>query len=275
VGGVASLSSWRSRQDQRWEPEKIYLGVVAPFAAPPILVIVSRAEVGLVAPRALTIGGVEITPFISVVPFMIMGGFVLLYLFYRWIRRLHDQGREPLLSPGLVRTQPLQSGLLMLAVQYCTIAGTFFVMPVYLQLTLQKNALQTGIVLLPLAAGVVVFSLPAGASACASRQTYRAVGIFSCWRPRHHVAHLARAEESGSRPACAPGAAPAVLGSAASTCRRSRKRTSEVGHTGVFQNIGRSLEHRLIGAILMVGLERFQARILANPAIPATWRTPS
>jgi predicted MFS family arabinose efflux permease len=112
---------------------------------------------------ALTIGGVEITPFgLSVVPFMIIAGFVLLYGFSGWIRRLQAQGKEPLLSPGLVRIQPLQSGLLMLAVQYCTIAGTFFVLPVYLQLTLQKNALQTGVVLLPLAAGVVVFSLAGG-----------------------------------------------------------------------------------------------------------------
>lgn len=266
-------------------PDKGHLDVVGAILSASGLVLVilgilKSSEWGLVAPKgALTIGGVKITPFgLSIVPFMIIAGFILLYSFYRWIRRMQAQGREPLLSPGLVRIQPLQSGLLMVAVQYCTIAGTFFVMPVYLQLTLQKNALQTGIVLLPLAAGVVVFSLAGGrfSARFAPRRIVQlgmvlmlAGVLIIMWR----ISPTLKGVGFETGLALLGAGAGFVLSQLGNINLSSveEKRTSEVGGVqGVFQNIGSSLGTALIGAVLMVGLTSgFQARILANSAIPS------
>jgi MFS family permease len=67
------------------------------------------------------IGGTAITPFgLSIVPFMLVAGCVLLALFNGWIERRERQRKRPLLKPGLVKTQPLRSGLCALLVQYLT-----------------------------------------------------------------------------------------------------------------------------------------------------------
>ena len=100
---------------------------------------------------ALTIAGTRITPFgFSVVPFLILAGLVILGLFARWEQRVAAAGRTPLLAPDLLHIPQLRAGLSTLVSQYLILAGTFFVLPLYLQLVLGKNALETGVAILPI-----------------------------------------------------------------------------------------------------------------------------
>ncbi len=104
--------------------------------------------------------GVPITPFgISLVAYMILTGIIILWTFYRRQKMLEAQGKVALLKVSLFASPVLRSGLAVLLFQYFTIAALFFVMPVYLQVVLGFDALQTGIKILPLSVGLILFSI--------------------------------------------------------------------------------------------------------------------
>ncbi|GAA3638063.1 MFS transporter [Microbacterium awajiense] len=106
------------------------------------------------------IGDVTIAPFgISPVAYLVMLGIFVLWLFLRRQQRLEATGRVPLLRVSLMRIKALRSGLTMFLAQYFAIAALFFVVPVYLQTILGFDALQTGLKILPLSVGLIVFSM--------------------------------------------------------------------------------------------------------------------
>jgi Na+/melibiose symporter-like transporter len=93
------------------------------------------------------------------VTYLILIGIVVLWLFLRRQRKLEDAGRNPLLKVSLLSIPALRSGLAGFLVQYFAIAALFFVIPVYLQTMLGNNALETGLKILPLSAGLVLCSI--------------------------------------------------------------------------------------------------------------------
>ncbi|MCR5978433.1 MFS transporter [Gordonia jinghuaiqii] len=106
------------------------------------------------------IGGNEIAPLgVSPVAYLLLIGVVVLWLFVLRQRALVDSGRQPLLRIELFRIRALRSGLGGFLAQYFAIAALFFVVPVYLQTMLGRDALQTGIKILPLSVGLVLFSV--------------------------------------------------------------------------------------------------------------------
>lgn len=106
-----------------------------------------------------TIGSTEIAPFgISIVTYLILGGIVVLWAFYRRQYRLEVTNQNPLLKVSLLRNTVLRGGLSVFMSQYFVIAGLFFVVPVYLQTILGYDALQTGLKLIPLSIGLILFS---------------------------------------------------------------------------------------------------------------------
>jgi MFS family permease len=80
----------------------------------------------------------------------ILGGLFLLYLFGRWERRRERLGQEPLVRLGILRTPQLRAGLAMFFFQYFVQSGVFFVVPLFLSVSLGLSAIDTGIRLLPL-----------------------------------------------------------------------------------------------------------------------------
>src|SRR5215217_2079500 len=123
--------------------------------------ILKSSEWGLVEPRgAMTVNGTEITPFgFSAVPFFILGGLGLLMAFAAWEERLQREGRDTLLDRALLRIVPLRAGLLTLMMQQLILLGTFFVLPVYLQVVLGLDAFETGKKLFPLSVALFVAAL--------------------------------------------------------------------------------------------------------------------
>ncbi|WP_055475821.1 MFS transporter [Gordonia sp. HS-NH1] len=105
-------------------------------------------------------GGNEIAPLgVSPVAYLLLLGVVVLWLFVLRQRALADSGRQPLLRIELFRIAALRSGLGGFLAQYFAIAALFFVVPVYLQTMLGRDALQTGVKILPLSVGLVIFSI--------------------------------------------------------------------------------------------------------------------
>ena len=115
-----------------------------------------------------TIGGTAIEPFgISVVPFLIVAGLALIAGFAFWERRVAARGGDTLVDLSMLRLAQLRAGLGTMGVMFLCLGGIFFVMPLYLQIVLGKDPLETGIDLLPMS--LAVFFVAMGASRLSTR----------------------------------------------------------------------------------------------------------
>lgn len=116
---------------------------------------------GWISPlKSPMINGREIAPFgISLVAYLILAGVLVLWWFIERQRKLEKTGKHPLLRVSMLRIPVLRSGLNVLLSQYFTIAALFFVIPVYLQINLGLDALETGFKLIPLSIGLLIFSI--------------------------------------------------------------------------------------------------------------------
>jgi MFS family permease len=253
----------------RSKPAKIRIDIwsVVLSAAGLVLIVFGMLQSkvwGWILPSApLVIGDVTIAPFgLSPVPFLIALGIVLVWLFLRRQRALAASGRPPLLDVTMFSIPQLRSGLTVLGAQYAVLAGLFFMIPVYLQMTLGMNALDTGIRIFPLSIGLILFSI---------------VGtVFTrFWSPRRIVRIgqlvlvvsslvLLSAVYPDLRSAVFAtgmffaGSGLGLLASQLGNVNMSsvdESRSSEAGGLqGVFQNLGSSLGTALIGSILIATL---------------------
>lgn len=224
------------------------------------------------------IGGVSVAPLgISLTAwFMVLGG-VLVVLFVGRQRQLMRTGRSPLLNVEMFGITTLRSGLSVLGAQYAVTAGLFFMVPVYLQMTLGLDALQTGIRIFPLSVALVLFSIVGTMlSRRFSPRTIVRIGqvllVFSAFV-------LLGASTSDLRGGLfgvgmfLSGAALGLLASQLGNVNMSsvsHKETSEVGGLqGVFQNLGSSLGTALIGSILIGALSTSFASGVAESDLPS------
>ncbi len=235
---------------------------------------------GWITPRqAPVLFGHEITPLgISLVPYLILLGIILLKLFFDRQNKLIAQKKPALLDPSLLSIKRLRSGLSVLMAQYAITAAIFFVIPVYLQMTLGYDALKTGIKIFPLSFSLIIFSL---------------VGtrLSSTWSPKKIVRFGQLLLILGSGVLLASinidlrgwlfgtaifivGAALGLLASQLGNVNMSsvkEEKSSEVGGLqGVFQNLGSSLGVALIGSVMISSLStNFNDSIQAS-ALPST-----
>ena len=115
-----------------------------------------------------------ITPLgFSLTIWMITGGALLLWAFTVWQRRREKTGADPLVHLSLLRIPPLRAGLAGLFSQNLILMGVFFVVPLYLQLVLGLNALQTGVKMLPIS--ITMFLAAAAGSRLSTRFTVRGI----------------------------------------------------------------------------------------------------
>ncbi len=133
--------------------------------------ILRSSQWGWIAPSA----SAPFTPLgLSPVIWLISGGLVLLGFFARHEQGMLDAGKEPLLDTRLLKIPPMRAGLVTYLCQQFIIMGTFFVIPLYLQTVLGYDALETGIILLPLSLALLVFALGRGTAGRALlTQAYR------------------------------------------------------------------------------------------------------
>ncbi len=248
-----------------------------------VLGIVQSTDWGWIHPReALTIGGTEITPFgFSAVPFLILGGVVLLFAFVRWERRLGERGGDTLIQLSMFRIPRLRAGLATTAVMMMTMSGAFFVLPLYLQIVLGNDPLDTGLKILPLSVAVFVFSLGTSrlSAQLAPKRVVRvgmvvilvgvALMLLSIEPTLQSFEFLASMAILGS--------GIGMLGSQIGNVNMSAveaDQTSEVGGLqGTAQNLGMALGTAIIGSILLTSLTgAFDNNVESNPDLPAQVR---
>jgi MFS family permease len=248
-----------------------------------VFAILRSSVWGFVAPRTPpTIGGREITPLgFSVVPFLVLAGLGLLWAFVAWEQRRARLGRDELLDTALLTIAPLRAGLSTLVGQQLVLMGTFFVIPVYLQVVLGLDAFETGKRLLPLSVAMLVFAL-LGPRIAARRspRTVAQVGLVAVGIGALVMLGTldVQLDETGFKLALGLiGAGAGLLASQLGNIIMSAvvpAKTSEAGGLqGTAQNLGSSLGTAIVGAVLLGSLATgFSERIADNPNIPAAAR---
>jgi EmrB/QacA subfamily drug resistance transporter len=242
--------------------------------------ILKSTDWGWVLPNGgPTIGGTEITPLgLSLVPFLVVGGLGLLWAFAAWEDRLERRGRDTLLDRSLLRIAPLKAGLSTLLAQQLVLLGTFFVLPVYLQVVLGLDAFETGKKLFPMSIAMLVAALagPRLAARFAPKRvaqlglaalTVSALALVGTVEPELNERGFAIALVFFGIGA---GLLVSQLGNVIMSSAPPEKTNEAGGLQGTAQNLGASLGTALIGAVLLSSLTGgFVSRVEENPAVPA------
>jgi MFS family permease len=210
-----------------------------------------------------SINGHDIAPFgISLVAYLILAGIFVLRLFVGRQRSLELQNKDALLKVSMLSIPALRSGLSVLLSQYFAIAALFFVIPVYLQTILGYDALKTGVKLIPLSIGLVLFS------AIGSRvSVVRSAKNISRWGQLAMAVGILLVLSS-IEPSLRGilfwvgmfiiGAGFGLLASQLGNVNMSavsKKDTAEVGGLqGAFQNLGSSFGTSIVGSVFMLML---------------------
>ena len=105
--------------------------------------------------------------------FVIAAGGALLWGFVAWQRHREAVGSDPLVHLDLLKVPPLRAGLIGLFSQNLILMGVFFTIPLYLQLVLGMDALQTGIKMLPVS--ITMFATAAVGSRLSTRYAVRTI----------------------------------------------------------------------------------------------------
>jgi MFS family permease len=77
-------------------------------------------------------------------------GAIALAALARWLVRRHGEGKVTLLDPDLFKLPNFRIGISQQALQNITVGGAMIALPIFLQISLGYNALQTGLTLAPL-----------------------------------------------------------------------------------------------------------------------------
>jgi MFS family permease len=259
--------------------DRVGVGLSALGLGLTVFAILKISTWGLFVPTgALTIAGTEITPFgLSVVPFMIFAGLVVLGSFFRWEEHMERDGRTPLLRADLLKIPQMRAGLSTIVSQYLILAGTFFVLPLYLQLVLGKDALETGLKILPISMTMMLAAM-LGPRLATRTSPRRVVQVGLAFLLVSILALMATISPSLSSLPFALSLAGFGTGIGLSISQLGNVVMSSVGESrsseaggvqGTSQNLGQSLGTALIGAVLLTGLTTgFHERVLADPAIP-------
>jgi MFS family permease len=219
---------------------------------------------GWISPMSIPeIFGYTIAPFgISIVAYLITGGLYLLFRFFIHQAQLEKNNGSPLLQVSMLNIPQLRSGLAVLATQYTITAAIFFVVPIYLQIVLGFNALETGLRILPLSLALISFSIIGSklSTHYAVRKIVR-IGqlllILGCVSLFVSI-NIELRGLSFSVAMVLVGAGLGLLASQLSNVNMTavnKEQTSEVGGLqGSFQNLGSSVGTAIIGSVLIASL---------------------
>jgi MFS family permease len=214
---------------------------------------------------------------VSATLWFILGGLFLVWLFFAWESRLEQRGAEPLVRPSILRNVQLVGGLRMFFFQYFIQSGVFFVVPLFLSVSLGLSAIDTGVRLLPLSVTLLIAAagIPRFRPDANPRRVVRfaLVAMFA-----GTVVLLAGIDEDASAEIVAVpllllglgiGALASQLGSVTVSAVPDDLSPEVGGLQNTATNIGASLGTALAGSVLIASLTAtLVAGIQQNPAVP-------
>jgi MFS family permease len=198
----------------------------------------------------------------SLTPFLVAGGLVVLAGLRWWLRRRVERSEDPLLRVELLEIPPLRAGLSTFAAQNLILMGVFFTIPLYLQLVVGLDALETGIRMLPISVAMFVTSSCGGllATRWSARSVVR-VGIVFVFVAIIILIGVIDPELDGLTFSVAMGLMgigmgllASQLGNAVQSSVDDEDRSEAGGLQWTSQQLGSALGVALIGSIVLTGL---------------------
>jgi len=219
-----------------------------------------------------------IEPFgFALTPFVVAGGGVVLWLFVRWQRHRERAGADPLVHIDLFGVVPLRAGLQSMLAQNLILMGVFFTIPLYLQLVLGFDALETGVRMLPVS--IAMFLASIGGSSLATRLPVRTIvraglvaitlaALVLLWTIQPNLRGLGFATGMALL-GLGMGLIASQVGNVVQSSVDASGRSEAGGLQYTAQQLGSAVGVALIGAIVISALaSNFVHRIDENEAIP-------
>jgi EmrB/QacA subfamily drug resistance transporter len=97
----------------------------------------------------------------SVAVLLALGAIAMTGLVY-WLVRRKRQGKATLLDPDLFKSKPFRFGISQQMLQQISLGGMMIALPIYLQMVLEYNAMESGLSLAPLSLSMFAVALLAG-----------------------------------------------------------------------------------------------------------------
>jgi MFS family permease len=157
LGVLASIRLLRDTPSDETRPQLDLIGIILSALGLGLMVLgmLQAGTWGWLVPK-----NSPITPFgFALTPFVVAAGGLVLWLFVDWQRRRERVGADPLVHLDLLRIPTLLAGLQSLLAQNLILMGVFFTIPLYLQLVLGLDALETGIRMLPVSIAMFVAAI--------------------------------------------------------------------------------------------------------------------
>ena len=209
---------------------------------------------------------------------LVLAGLFVIWLFFTWENRRETQGKEPLIRPVMLKNRQLSGGLIMFFFQFLVQAGFFFVVPLYLSVTLGLSALATGVRLLPLSLMLLVaaIGIPRFFPRVSPRLVVR-TGLL-CLLAGTVVLLAALDADSGAEVVFVPmlliglgiGSLASQLGAVTVSAVPDDQAPEVGGIQNTMTNLGASIGTALAGSILIAALSSaFLTNIEASSAIPS------
>lgn len=237
-----------------------------------VFAILQASNWGWLFPRSS-----PITPFgLSLTPFAIALGAVVLGLFARWERRRERRGEAPLVHLDLIAIPRLRGALSMLVAQNLVLMGVFFTVPLFLQIVQGLDALETGVRMLPASVGLFVSAILGSALAkrVPARPLVRAgllidlVAVFLLLDTIEPALDNASFLIAMGVLGVGMGLIVSQLGNVAQSAVEDRDRSEAGGLQTTAQQLGSSLGTAVLGAIVITGLiAGFTTNVKENPKI--------
>ncbi|MGZ4179596.1 MAG: MFS transporter [Solirubrobacteraceae bacterium] len=209
---------------------------------------------------------------------LLLGGGVVLLLFFAWESRQLRRGADPLVDPSILRNRTLRSGLTGFFFQYTIQAGLFFAVPLFLSVALGLSAIDTGVRLLPLSLTLLLAA--AGIPKLRPDANPRRVIEFGFVALFAGIVVMVGALDAGADASIVTwpmllaglgiGALASQLGSVTVSSVPDEQSAEVGGLQNTVTNLGASIGTALSGAVLISALTAsLITGIQNNPAIPA------
>ena len=215
---------------------------------------------------------------LSPVVWFVLGGGAVLRGFVTWERHRLTEGRQVLIDPQLFKVPRLRAGLTSFLFQYLVQAGLFFVVPLFLSVSLGLSAVATGIRIMPLSMTLLLaaIGIPKFFPTASPRRVVQ-LGFGSLLAG---IVILIAALDVGvgpdvvTWPLLLAGLGIGALASQLGSVTVSAVPDEQTGEVGGLQNtvtnLGASLGTALAGAVLISALTAsFVTGITENPKVPA------
>jgi MFS family permease len=145
------------------KPKLDYLGVVLSAAGMALMVfgVLQASDYGWIQARQdFVIGNRVVIPAGGISPVwpLVGAGLLVTWLFFRHIRSREEAGKEPLVHLRVLGNKLCNIGLVTQNFQWFVLLGVSFVVSVYFQVARGNSAIETGLLMTPATAGVLIAS---------------------------------------------------------------------------------------------------------------------